>query len=71
MKLKFVAKASAGVALQALLLLRGEDLASYGANGSFGGVTQKALRRFQQKASLPATGETDESTRLALLTGAV
>jgi N-acetylmuramoyl-L-alanine amidase len=58
-------------ALQALLLLRGEDLASYGADGSFGGVTQKALRSFQQKASLPATGETDESTWLALLTGAV
>lgn len=43
-------------ALQALLILRGQKLTSYGADGDFGNETEIALRTYQKLKGLPADG---------------
>ena len=43
-------------ALQALLILRGQKLTSYGADGDFGNETEIALRAYQKLKGLPADG---------------
>lgn len=54
-------------ALQAVLLHRGEDLSPYGADGDFGGVTQRAVCHFQDKMGLQADGIVGRQTWSALL----
>ena len=56
-------------AMQANLLAWNPDcLPGYGADGDFGGETEKALKAFQEAAGLPVTGVYDDATR-AKLTG--
>lgn len=43
-------------ALQALLILRGQKLTTYGADGDFGGETEIALRAYQKLKGLTADG---------------
>ena len=52
---------------QQLLMGKGYDLESYGADGSFGGVTERAVAAFQEKAKLTVTKVVDEPTWNALL----
>ena len=55
-------------AMQRLLLKWNPSiLPHYGADGDFGGETQKALMTFQTAAGLPATGVYDEATSKALI----
>jgi peptidoglycan hydrolase-like protein with peptidoglycan-binding domain len=55
--------------LQTLLIAKGENLGSYGADGSYGPATIAAVKSFQAKNGLPATGVTDSGTWAALLGG--
>ncbi len=55
--------------LQTLLIAKGENLGSYGADGSFGPTTIAAVKSFQAKNGLPATGVADSATWSALLGG--
>lgn len=58
---------SAVTAMQeALLKWDPTCLPRYGADGDFGGETEKALRAFQAAEGLPVTGVYDEATRKAL-----
>jgi peptidoglycan hydrolase-like protein with peptidoglycan-binding domain len=58
---------SAVTAMQeALLKWNPTCLPKWGADGDFGGETEKALRAFQEAAGLPVTGVYDETTRKAL-----
>ncbi|MEW5740977.1 MAG: peptidoglycan-binding domain-containing protein [Myxococcota bacterium] len=57
--------------LQALLERAGYGLARFGADGSFGGETARALMKFQVAAHLPATGVLDASTLSALVLAGV
>lgn len=43
-------------ALQALLILRGQKLATYGTDGDFGNETEVALRAYQKMKGLTADG---------------
>lgn len=52
---------------QSLLLKAGYDLAQYGADGSYGGVTEKAVETLQGDAGLPKTGRLDIYTIMALI----
>lgn len=52
--------------LQNLLLHKGESLAPYGADSSFGPTTEKAVKSFQTKRGLPVTGQIDQNTLNAL-----
>lgn len=52
---------------QTLLLKAGYDLAQYGADGSFGGVTVRAVEALQGDAGLPKTGRLDIYTIMALI----
>lgn len=52
---------------QTLLLKAGYDLAQYGADGSFGGVTVRAVEALQDDAGLPRTGRLDIYTIMALI----
>lgn len=60
-------KTEAVRAMQALLLLRGYSVGECGTDGSFGGDTLAALRRFQQENGLPLTGICAESDWLRLI----
>lgn len=51
---------------RALLLWDTACLPEYGADGDFGGETEKALKAYQKAAGLPVTGIYDEATRNAL-----
>ena len=51
---------------RALLLWDAACLPEYGADGDFGGETEKALKAFQKAEELPVTGVYDEVTRNAL-----
>lgn len=60
-------KVSAVQTLQALLVGRGYDCGPSGIDGSFGGATAKALRRFQADHSISPTAVTDAQTWETLL----
>lgn len=55
--------------LQRLLLALGYDLQKYGADGSFGGVTDKAVRAFQKANNLSVDGSVGQQTWNKLLKG--
>lgn len=52
--------------VQNALLLAGEKLPRYGADGDFGSETLAALKSFQRKNGLPVTGEVDDATQKLL-----
>ena len=52
--------------LQENLIKLGFDCGSWGADGDFGGETEKALKAFQKAAGLPETGVYDAATGKAL-----
>lgn len=54
-------------ALQALLLNAGCDLKQYGADGSFGGVTETAVRQYQKEHGITADGIAGKETFESLL----
>ena len=53
--------------MQKALASLGYDLGSYGADGDFGAVTEKALKSFQAKAGLDPTGKYDAAVHEALM----
>lgn len=53
--------------LQRLLIIETYDLGSYGADGSFGSVTEKAVKAFQKKNGLEVDGIVGKDTWSALL----
>lgn len=53
--------------LQRLLLALGYSMNGYGADGSFGGATDKALRQFQKDKGLEVDGSCGKATWSALL----
>ena len=55
--------------VQRLLLALGYDLKEYGADGSFGGVTESAVKAFQKDHNLETDGKVGEATWNALLKG--
>ena len=55
--------------LQRLLLALGYDLGGYGADGSFGGATDKAVRAFQKDNGLSVDGSVGKNTWNKLLKG--
>lgn len=65
--LKKGAKGDSVKAMQILLMGYGADMGKYGADGSFGGATKRALEKFQKEKRLPATGECDAATWAKLL----
>lgn len=65
--LKKGAKGEQVKTLQRLLLALGYDLAQYGVDGSFGGVTDKAVRAFQKAEGLTVDGSVGKKTWTALL----
>ena len=52
--------------LQEDLIKLGYDLPSYGADGEFGGETERAVKRFQQEHQLPEDGVMDDEDYTAL-----
>jgi len=48
--------------LQELLLAKGYNLGSWGADGDFGGATEAAVKKFQSDNGLSVTGIADEAT---------
>lgn len=56
-------------ALQALLIANGCDCGSKGIDGSLGGATDKALRKYQTEKGLESNGTTDQATWKSLLGG--
>ncbi len=56
------ARGAAVEKLQWTLIGLGHDHPRYGADGSFGGETEAALKAFQRSASLPETGRLDRAT---------
>lgn len=53
--------------LQRLLIIETYDLGSYGADGSFGAMTEKAVKAFQKKNGLEVDGIVGKNTWTALL----
>ena len=54
------------VAMQKALASLGYDLGSYGTDGDFGSMTEKAVKAFQAKAGLDQSGQYDAKTHEAL-----
>ena len=52
--------------LQSALMAAGFPLPLHGADGNFGAETEQALRQFQQKSGLSASGAADAETLAAL-----
>ena len=52
--------------LQSALMAAGFPLPLHGADGDFGAETEQALRQFQQKSGLDASGAADAETLAAL-----
>jgi murein L,D-transpeptidase YcbB/YkuD len=52
--------------LQSALMAAGFPLPLHGADGNFGAETEQALRQFQQKSGLDASGAADAETLAAL-----
>lgn len=67
--LKKGAKGEQVKTLQRLLLALGYDLGGYGADGSFGGATDKAVRAFQKDKGLTVDGSVGKATWDKLLKG--
>ncbi len=67
--LKKGAKGEQVKTLQRLLLALGYDLKHYGADGSFGGTTDKAVRAFQSNNGLAVDGSVGKATWTKLLKG--
>lgn len=65
--LKKGAKGEQVKTLQRLLLAMGYDLGGYGADGSFGGATDKAVRAFQKDRGLEVDGSCGLATWSSLL----
>ena len=65
--LKKGAKGLTVTAMQHLLLAYGADLGSYGADGSFGGTTDRALRAWQGANGLEPDGSCGIATWSKLL----
>lgn len=65
--LKKGAKGESVAAMQQLLLGNGADLAHYGADGSFGGTTERALKAYQTKNGLDPDGSCGRKTWSSLL----
>jgi hypothetical protein len=55
--------------LQRLLICQGYDLGSYGADGSFGGKTEEAVREYQKRNSLEVDGSVGQATWTKILKG--
>lgn len=55
--------------LQNLLLSNGHDMEGYGADGSFGGATERAVKAYQKAAGLTADGVVGAATWNKLLKG--
>lgn len=60
-------KGSGVAQMQSMLISLGYALPKYGADGSFGNETAKAVKQFQEKNGLPQTGEMDAVSYAALL----
>ena len=67
--LKRGAKGDQVKTLQRLLIVEGYDLGSYGADGSFGNATDKAVREFQKNNSLGVDGSVGSATWNKILKG--
>lgn len=67
--LKKGAKGEQVKTLQRLLLALGYDMNGYGADGSFGGATDKAVRAFQKAEGLAVDGSVGKATWTKLLKG--
>ena len=67
--LKKGAKGEQVKTLQRLLLALGYDLGGYGADGSFGGATDRAVRAFQKDNGLAVDGSVGKATWTKLLKG--
>lgn len=67
--LKKGAKGEQVKTLQRLLMALGYDLKNYGADGSFGGTTDKAVRAFQKAEGLTVDGSVGKATWTKLLKG--
>ena len=65
--LKKGAKGDSVKAMQLLLLGNGADLAHYGADSSFGGTTERALKAYQEKNGLDPDGSCGRKTWSKLL----
>jgi hypothetical protein len=55
--------------LQRLLMALGYDMGTYGADGSFGGTTEKRVREFQQRSGLSVDGSVGQKTWNKILKG--
>ena len=53
--------------MQWLLIRNGYDMEGYGADGSFGGATRRAVEKFQTENGLTVTGQCDAATWRKLL----
>ena len=53
--------------MQQALINLGYDFGSYGADGDFGSVTEKAVKAFQAKVGVEQTGKYDAKTHAALM----
>lgn len=65
--LKKGAKGSTVKAMQILLMGYNQNLGGYGADSSFGGATEKALKAYQAEKGLTANGACDQKTWAKLL----
>lgn len=67
--LKKGAKGAQVKTLQRLLMALGYDMKQYGADGSFGGTTDKAVRAYQKNQGLEVDGSVGKATWTKLLKG--
>ena len=65
--LKKGAKSETVKAMQFLLISNGCNMEGYGADGSFGAATEKAVKAYQTKSGLTATGNCGQKTWAKLL----